>query len=355
VRPGGDRGEEDDTNRRDATKAIGLTLAAATQPALDAVDRLAPASGQRHRHVEHKLVLGHQEVAQAFAGLYRSADPRSVLPAAMAYADDVLTLLDAPMAELDKAELGGIVAGIHAQVGLWACHVLRPATAYRYLATACQVVDGTSDRALQARALGAFSYYFSSAPRGGHGGDAQRAVALLTKALALAGGADGFTVGWLATWRADQFATLGDLHAAQQDIELADWGLSTSEDGGTGFFARPVYGYGMREHCDSVRGFILALAGHGDEADRTFGRVQSEAANMRRRIATLGHQALAQVRAGEPEIACAALSQAVDLAVDNYYVMGLERALGVRAGFDPSWSSLSCVRALDEQLRQTLN
>jgi hypothetical protein len=53
-------------------------------------------------------------------------------------------------------------------------------------------------------------------------------------------------------------------------------------------------------------------------------------------------------------MACATLSRAVDLAVDNYYVMGLERAFDVRASFDPSWS-LACVRALDEQLRQPLS
>jgi transcriptional regulator with XRE-family HTH domain len=345
-------GEEDDTNRRDATRLIGLTVAAATPPAFDAVDWLAHSRGRGAQYVDHKLVQGHREVAQAFAGLYRSADPRSVLPVAIAYADDVLVLLDASMSDQDRTELGGIVAGIHAQIGLWACHLHRPAVAYRYLATACQVAEGTSDPVLQARTLGALSYLFSSAPRGGHGGDVQRAVMLLTKAMALIGRADSFTVGWLATWRADQYATSGDLDAAQRDIDVADRELGRNDDGtAIGFFARSVYGYGMREHCDSVRAFTLALAGQIDEADRAFNQVQFHAANIRRRVATYGHQALAQVRTGEPEMACATLSQAVDLAIDNYYVMGLERAFGVRASFDPSWS-LACVRALDEQLHQ---
>src|SRR5262249_40889008 len=140
------------------------------------------------------------------------------------------------------------------------------------------------------------------------------------------------------------------------DVDVAGQGLSANDDGSAiGFFARPVYGYGMREHCDSVQAFTMALAGQTDEADRTFDRVLDQAANMRRRIATHGHQALARVRAGEPEMACAALSQAVDLAADNYYVMGLERAIGVRAGFATEWSRLRCVRALDERLRQPLN
>jgi transcriptional regulator with XRE-family HTH domain len=356
VRSEDGRAEEADTNRRNAAKLIGLELAVGTQPALDAVDRLGRGRGQGHQHVDHNLVEGHREVAQAIAGLYRSADPRSGLPVAMAYADDVLALLDGSMSDPDRAELGGIVAGVHAQIGLWACHLHRTAVAYRYLATACNVAEETRDPVLQARTLGAFSYLYSTAPRGGHGGDARRAVTLLTKALALANRADGFTVGWLATWRADQYATLGNLSAAQRDVEVADQGLSANDGGSAvGFFARPVYGYGMREHCDSVQAFIVALAGRTDEADHAFGLVLSQAANMRRRIATHGHQALARVRAGEPEMACAALNQAVDLAIDNYYVMGLERAVGVRAGFAPEWSRLPCVRALDEQLRQPLN
>jgi hypothetical protein len=350
------RGEEDDTNRRNASKLIGLELAMGTQPSLDAVDRLARGRDQGHRRVDHKLVLGHREVAQAIAGLYRSADPRSGLPVAVAYADEVLAQLDASMSEPDRAELGSIAAGIHAQIGLWACHLHRPAMAYRYLATACHIAEQMRDPALQARTLGAFSYLFSSAPRGGHGGNARRAVRLLTNALTLASRTDGFTVGWLSTWRADQYATLGDFNAAQRDVEVAGQRLSANDDDSAiGFFARPVYGYGIREHRDSVQAFIMALAGQTDEADRTFSRVQFQAANMRRRIATHGHQALAQVRAGEPEMACATLRQAVDLAVDNYYVMGLERAVGVRAGFAPEWSRLPCVRALDEQLRQPLN
>jgi transcriptional regulator with XRE-family HTH domain len=334
-------------------KLVGLVSAAAGQPALDAVDQLVPRRG--YPRVDHKLVLGHYEVAQAFASLYRGADPRSVLPIATVYADDILTLLDAPMGESDRTELGGIVAGIHAQIGLWACHMHRPAMAYRYLATACQIADGTPDRALQARTLGAFSYYFSSAPRGGHGGDARRAVSLLTQALALAGRADAFTVGWLATWRADQHATLGNLNAAQRDIELADQQLNAADNGpAAGFFARSVYGYGMQDHCDSVRAVAFALAGETEEAIRTFNQVQSHAANMRRRIATYGHQALAQVRTHEPDAACATLSHAVHLAVENYYIMGLERAMGVRTGFDSDWSNLNCVRDFDKQFRQQL-
>src|SRR5262249_6180751 len=153
----------------------------------------------------------------------------------------------------------------------WACHLNRPSLAYRYMATACSVAEGTDSKTLQAQTLGAFSYYFSSAPRGGHGGDPDRALSLLDKALTLAERADGFTTGWLATWRADQYATLGKLANARADIDLAAAGLSANDHDSkptAGFFARATYGYGMTEHLESVSGFVAALAGAEAEAER---------------------------------------------------------------------------------------
>jgi hypothetical protein len=49
--------------------------------------------------------------------------------------------------------------------------------------------------------------------------------------------------------------------------------------------------------------------------------------------------------------ACAALARSITLAVEEHYPMGLERAAGVRARFDPAWSNLPGVRDIDEQLR----
>ncbi|WP_034271161.1 helix-turn-helix domain-containing protein [Haloechinothrix halophila] len=344
--------EEDDTKRRDVTKLLGLTLATAvSQPALDVLERLAAPSAPPR--VDPAFVNGHRDVAYAFASLYRSADPRSALPVLVNYADELLPLLDAPMDDHLRTDLAAIVTGVHAQIGLWACHLHRPALAYRYLSAACHISEGVSDQPLQARALGAFSYYFSSAPRGGHGGDPQRSLALLNKATALAQRADSFTTGWLATWRADQHATLGQISAAQRDLDRADAGLDADDDDtGVGFFARSTYGYGMREHRDSVRAFTLALAGDDATSHTMFEHVDSRAANMRRRIATAGHRALAHAKVGEPDRACAEVARAVELGVDHHYAMGVERALGVRAGFDPSWSIVPCVRDLDERLRQ---
>jgi hypothetical protein len=121
----------------------------------------------------------------------------------------------------------------------------------------------------------------------------------------------------------------------------------------TGFFSRRHYGYGMRGHLDSVHALVHSLAGEVDDADRVFGLVQRHAANGRRRAASYAHQALGYtaVATADAEAACAALLASIDLARSEHYAMGLRRCAGVRARFDPAWSRLACVRAVDEHLR----
>jgi hypothetical protein len=339
---GGQRGqdEEDATKRREAIAFTGKTLTVALQPAfLESVERSE--IGSFRGRVDKKLVSAHQEISQSLAGLYRSADPRSFLHMMTAYADELLNLLDTTMSASDRAALNTVVVGVHAQAGLWACHMHRPSVAYRYLATSREVAAAAGDPNLHARARGALSYLFSSAPRGGRGGNPQHCVNLLDEALSLARRADPFTRGWLSTWRADQHATLGNLAAAQADVEVQL----------EGFFGRSTYGYGMKGHLNSVRAVVFALAGDEQQSLRTFDQVQVSAANMRRRIATYGHQALVQTGRRDPEAACAALSSSIQLAAQEHYTMGFERAIGVRHRFEADWSTLPAVRDLDDQLR----
>ncbi|MGH8910154.1 MAG: hypothetical protein ACRD0K_27570 [Egibacteraceae bacterium] len=46
-----------------------------------------------------------------------------------------------------------------------------------------------------------------------------------------------------------------------------------------------------------------------------------------------------------------ASAQALDLALDSGYTMGVARILGVRARFPELWNALGCVGDLDERLR----
>jgi hypothetical protein len=320
---------------------------AATPDALEALERIAGPSPAR---VDRRLIRANEELAETLAGLYRGGDPRISLPPTIALANNLLELLDLPMSEAVRADLAALVVGVHCQVGLWACHMHKGNLALRYLATACEIGSLSGDRPLRARALGALSYLYSSAPRGGHGGQPRRALALLDEALDPSMRVDGFTRGWLATWRADQHATLGNLDAARADAQTAAKGLGGHEGKAlTGFFSRRNYGQGMGGHLYSVQGVILALGGRADEAARTFGAVQKAAHNGRRRVATHAHQALALVETGEAEAACASLRESVKLAATEHYDLGIQRSAGVRQNFPRTWADLPCVRDLDDQ------
>ncbi|MBN1173423.1 MAG: hypothetical protein JXA67_14725 [Micromonosporaceae bacterium] len=339
-------------DRRQVVKLIAaLVAAAALTPAeSDAVSVFGDAN---RRVIDDPAVLaGHETIADRLAGMYRSADPLRLLPLATEYADRLAQHLDADlMTEATAARLVPIVVGVHAQIGLWSCHADRLWLARRYLSIAHEVAMAAEGATLQAQAMGALSYLHSSAPRGGTGGNPHRTLALLDTALATATMADSFTRGWLATWRADQHATLGHLDQARRDVDFATTALKRTDDAATaGFFARRNYGYGMAGHLNSVRASVQALTGQTRQSEQTFAEVQASAANARRRVATLGHQAMAAVALDQPEAACAALTRSVSWAVAERYGMGLRRAVGVRATFSPGWSTLPAVRDLDDQL-----
>ncbi|MGH8886231.1 MAG: helix-turn-helix domain-containing protein [Egibacteraceae bacterium] len=346
------RGDGAVTDRSQALKVILAGLADAGLAALDRMERIAyDLRPHRPDRVDSMLIAAHEDEAAALASRYRNADPRVALPTATVYADSVLELLARPMTDRDRARLYVVAVGVHAQTGLWACHASRWTDAYRHLATACDLAACAGNPPLRAQALGAFSYLFSSAPRGGRGGDPDRALELLDQALDQAADADSFTRGWLATWRADQHATLGDVGAALADAETAHTQLGVGEDRAEGFFSRATFGYAMDGHLGSVQAVTLALAGHTYESDRTFAQVLGCAANLRRRVYSYGHHGMVLAVAREPEGACDALTRSLDLAQPAGCVLGIERILGVRDSFDPSWADLACVRRLDDRLR----
>lgn len=343
--------QEDATNRREAIVLTGNALAATLQPIIaETVGRLG--IGDSRRRVDSKLVAAHQGTTQVLAGLYRSADPRSVLSIVMAYADQLLELLDAEMSDRDRAALDTVTVGVHAQAGLWACHLNRPALAYRYLATGREVAAASGDRSLLARALGALSYLFSSAPRGGQGGNPRYCLELLDQAIELARHSDSFTRGWLSTWRADQHATLRNLAAARADLEVAERDLSRADQSQLdGFFSRSTYGYGFDGHLVRCMTMTLALSGDQLNLEHAFSEVLSTTANLRHQVCALANLAVISAAAGEPERACDSLGRSIQLAVQEQYTMGVKRAVGVRHSFDPGWTGVPAVCDLDDQLR----
>jgi len=109
-------GAEADTNRRDATKLLGLALTSAgtsaSLPAVDALEQLF--GGQQPTKVDRQLIRGHQEVATTIAGLYCSGDARIALPVALSYAEEIFPLLAVTMNDTFRTDLVTVIAGLHA-------------------------------------------------------------------------------------------------------------------------------------------------------------------------------------------------------------------------------------------------
>ncbi len=343
--------EEDDTDRASFLRQLLTGLFAAALLPGEALERI---TGDRLATVDATLVAAHERLSAELAAKHNRADQRVRLPMVAAYADDVLELLSQPMTDAHRTRLNLVVAGAQAQAGMTAFNAGRWAVAYHHLATAVDVAAGSGDPALHASALGTFGYLFSSFPRGGRGGDPARALALFDQAVEEAAKADGWTRGWLMTWRADQHVTSGNVKAALTDVDAADLAFDEGGDRARGFWSRATYGYAMEQHLDSVRGVALALTGHDNHADQSFDRVLTRPANIHRQANTFGHLGLVRARAGALDGASEALLEGLDAAVPAGYAMGVERIRGVRAQFPEGCASLTCVRDLDERL-QTLH
>lgn len=342
--------EEDDTDRASFVRRLFSGFAAAFLPG-EALDRV---TDDRWFGVDATLVAAHERLSAELAAKYRHGNPRILLPLVSAYADDVLGLLNQPMADAHRARLDAVVVGAHAQAGMTAFNAGRWAVAYRHLVVAVDVAAVSGDPALHAHALGMFGYLFSSFPRGGRGGNPVRSLALFDRAVEESAKADGWTRGWLRTWRADQHATCGDVEAALVDVDAADLAFGEGVAPARGFWSRATYGDAMEQHLDSVRGVALALVGHDNDADQAFDRVLTLPANIHRQANTFGHIGLVRARAGALDGASEALLEGLDAAEPAGYAMGVERIRGVRAQFRDGCAGLACVRALDERLR-TLN
>lgn len=339
------------TDRRDATGALLALLASIASAPVDTLaGALGRMTGQPAGPVDADLVASHEQLFATLSGAYRTADPRTLFPVVAGYAASTLTLLDRPMTSAERRTLTTVAAAAHTEAGLVAFNAGQWPDAYRSLAVARALAEELGDPALHAQTLGAASYLYSSALRGGRGGDPGRAVELLDHALDLVPPSDGLVLAWLAGWRADQHATSGDADAAAADLETADRALG-SPGPDRGFVNQHGCAYNTAGHLEGVRGQVDALLGREDEAERTLRAALRVSGGPRQQVITLVRLAQARVEAADPEGASAALLKAQQLAGQAGYRMGEQRARGVRARFDRRWTDLPCVIELDERLR----
>ncbi|MGH8910854.1 MAG: hypothetical protein ACRD0K_31290, partial [Egibacteraceae bacterium] len=210
----------------------------------------------------------------------------------------------------------------------------------------------SGDEVLRARALGVGAIMLSPMPGGGLGGDPRRFVSTLSEAVHYSRRADPDTRVSLHRFLATAQAGLGSERGFRQATGVAD-GLADRVGAGhgggwlAGHFARARDGQAR----DRNVGIGLLLLRRPEPALEAFTQALAGPRQRSERVAMLVDMAAARVLLGQPEEACAGLHQALDLVERVGFGMGVQRVLGVRAGFPPEWAALACVRDLDARLR----
>ncbi|MGH8902335.1 MAG: hypothetical protein ACRDYA_11800 [Egibacteraceae bacterium] len=328
------------THRRDLTKT---GLAAAFAPLAEAIERIAAAAANPDARVDTRLVADHEDVADTFAGLYRTKRADAIVDQVTRHADTLDRLLDRPMTDADRRRLEAVAVGQCTHAGMLAFMGTDYATARRYFALARSLAHDSGDPTLRAQALAVASTLHSPVPTSGRRGDSDRAVNLLREAVHHDSGH-----AWMHSWLANQLAFGHDERGFFGAVEAAERlsGRSGHTDG-RGFFAGLVSGVPEVVSANIGAGLVLlGRAGEGIDLVRPalalpWPRVQ---------VTLLGLTATARVLQDEPEQTCADLHRALDLSADAGYPLGVERVLGVRDRFPDPWADLPCVHNLDQRL-----
>ncbi len=338
------------TDRRRVTKgAVAAGLAAALAP-LEALERTA---AQGAHPVDSGLASAHEKLEAALAGLHRSKRPDELVGEVARQADELLELLDRPMAEADRRRVEAVAAGSCAHAGMLAFDTGDRRLARGCFALARSVAEDSGNDVLRGRALGVGAILLSPMPGGGRGGGPRRQVKTLPEAVYYARAADPGTRASLYRWLATGLAGKRDERGFRQAVEAADrLAGQAGPPAGSGFLARSFAHEGGGPVRDRSVGQGLLLLGQPEPAVAAFGRALAlvDPGWSLWRVNVRVDTAAAQVLLGEPEAACAGLLEALDL-VDQTGFGSVQRIVGVRLGFPEPWAHLACVHELDERLR----
>lgn len=344
------------THRRHATRRIaGTGLGAAVAP-LEALQRIA---AQDAYPVDSGLVAAHERFADALAAL--GAAPMDIrldqlVGEVAGQAEDLLGLLDRPMVGVDRRRVEVAAVSSCAQAGMLAFGMGDRRLARGCFALARDVAQDSGDDVLRARALGEGAILLDpNLPGGGRVGDPRHQAERLSEALSYARRADPGTQVTLQWWLARALAAARDESGFRRAVEAADRLADRVEAvGGRGWLARHfAYASGDHERDKSLGGGLLLLGRPGPAAEALTRALASTVPSWGYgtvRVFLLVDIAAARVLQGEPEVACAGLLEALDLAEQVGFGMGVQQVLGVRGGFRPEWAGLDCVRQLDDRL-----
>jgi hypothetical protein len=344
----GHNGNGEHTDRRQAGKAIVMGGFTAALAPLETLERIIH---HRDRPVDAELIGDHEDFADTLARMHFATRPEVLVGPVAQQADMVVRLLDRDLSETMRRRVDEIAVGLCAQAGTLAFLGGDRVAARSCFALARAIADDSRNDLLRAQALTFGSVLYSPIPTGGRGGDTRLSIPILQEAIHYLGGAAPSFGALAHRWLGQELAVVGNERGFHQAMETAGHlaGQPSHHDG-RGIFAR--YAAALNGPNGTARdvGVGCVLLGHAEQAVDMLSTVRA-GGNPRRNVTVLTEIAAARVIQGEPEQACQDLQDALDLAFDAGYPMGVERIRGVRDRFPEPWAELPCVRELDERLR----
>lgn len=275
---------------------------------------------------------------------YASATSFDLLGDAREHANRLTTALDGEMLPRQRTRLVSLFGDAALLIGWLHQDLEQRADARAYFELAASLAHESADEILRARVLRCQSTLHSSVPRGGIGGHAGTALRFAEEATAtLPPHANPHTRLQVLAREAVERAASRDPSLCRRLLDRAAKALSDVRAADPDRLAA--------EALVSVEGLCLTLLGRASDGINTLSRAAPHVSAGRQRANVLADLARAHVLNGDPEQACARLVAALGEATPVGYAVGVRRILGVRAGFDPRWADLACVRELDERLR----
>ncbi|MGH8906790.1 MAG: hypothetical protein ACRD0K_09800 [Egibacteraceae bacterium] len=335
-------------HRRDLLKLL-------SAGAMASAGGMGVAWGATPTRVSAALLDGLEETTTALAVRYGAAPPQALLGAVMGHLEEVVGLLrGAAMQPFQRVGLESVAADVAIFVGSLSMQAGKFAQADAHFGLAERVARQAGGKALVAQALAkqAMLHYYALPPAQAND-DPRPRVALLTEAERLAARhAAPIVAMTISGWLAEDKAAVGDAYGADQAIERSWRALERvrAGDAAKGFCSVNGQYNGDGEGTLLGSQGVVELSLGRDSAVDTLRASLSLRPNPRRHC--LEELAMALIACGQPEEASVCLRTAHTEAVGRGSSTALHHVLRARTCMPPQWSSLSCVRALDEQLRQ---
>jgi hypothetical protein len=331
---------------------IWSALSATVALPLGTIERVAASLAGASRIVDDHVVEALESVTTALGQRYFTTGPQDLIGPVRTHLNGLTGRLHQPMGERHRQQLNSVTGGTAAMAG-WLSYVLdRPGDARAYFTLARDVAQQADDAALLAHALGGLSLLYSSVPRGGDGGDTATALELAIEGERVAQRAPALTRSWLAARVAAEHAAGGDARSSDRAMGQARDHLEQAsglEPVGT-FNYGDFFGWNAG-HLDGYRGSCEVLLGRPKQAaDVLSGLLMTTSPTMVRRLSAIRTDlAVASLQLGDVDAACDQAVEALGVAADTGYTLGLARLQGLRTKLGP-WRTHSGVRELEDRL-----